>query len=54
MEFEIGQIIRYKRLVGKYVVMDISMVKTDGVIGARKLGDLRGGIRYEEIKRVDV
>jgi hypothetical protein len=52
MKFRVGQVIRYKGLVGAYVVADISLVRSDGVIGARKAGD-QSGIRYEPIKRVD-
>lgn len=54
MELEIGQVIRFKRLVGKYIVTDLSLLNSDGIVGAKKLGEyLTGGTRYEPTSKVD-
>jgi hypothetical protein len=50
--FKKFELIRFKRASDRYVVADISMVQSDGVVGARKLGDPRGPVRYESIAMV--
>jgi hypothetical protein len=54
MDITKGKIIRYKRLVGNYIVTDLSLLRSDAIVGAMRLDQYPGGpVRYEPTSRVE-
>lgn len=51
-DLRIGRVIKFRGLVGRYRVADLSLAKSDSVVGAVDIEHPDRGTRYEPIKRI--